>query len=187
MMSRKLGALALALALGASAPAADEPKLPTVAAFDKLVVDSLRDVHNRGADLYNTSKDFVGTYRMYQGALEAVRPLLAHRPETQKIIETGLAAADKEVDAARKAFVLHDTIEAARKNLKTGGAAPKPEPPPVKKPDDKKPDDVKKPTEPVKPGELPVAPPPKEGKKPKDPEKPSDPPPAPAPEEPKPE
>jgi hypothetical protein len=181
MPSRKLGAIALAVALAATAPAADEPKLPTVNAFDKLVVDSLRDVHNRGADLYNTSKDFTGAFRLYQGALEAVRPLLAHRPEAQKIIETGLAAADKEVDAARKAFVLHETIESVRKNLKTAGAPPKPDTPPIKKPDDKKPDDVKKPKDSVKPTGLPVAPPPREGKKPKEPEKPGAPPPALAP------
>jgi hypothetical protein len=156
MPNRKWSALVLALVLSATAPAADDPKLPDVTAFDKLVVDSLRDVHNKGADLYNTSKDFPGTYRLYQGALEAVRPLLAHRPEAQKIIETGLATAEKEPDVARKAFVLHETIEAARKNLKTAGTPPKPDGPPVKKPDDKKPDDVKKPKE------LPPAPPPRE-------------------------
>jgi hypothetical protein len=45
--------------------------------------------------------------------------------------------ADKETDDARKAFVLHDTIEVARKNLKTAIGV-KPVDPPAK-PDDKKP------------------------------------------------
>ena len=167
MTSRRLAAPMIVVLLSAPlAPAADDPKLPDVKAFDKLVVDSLREVHNKGADLYNTSKDFAGTFRLYQGALETVRPLLAHRPEVQKLIETGLAAADKETDAGRKAFVLHETIENVRKSLKAAIAQPNPENPPVKKPDDvKKTDDVKKPMDPVKPSGLPVAPPPKEVKK----------------------
>lgn len=143
--------LIVVFASALSAPAADEPKLPDVKTFDKLVIDSLRNVHNKGADLYNESKDFAGAYRVYEGGLMAVRPLLAHRPEAQKLIDTGLATAEKETEAARKAFVLHDTIEAVRKYLKVAIAATKPDVPP------KKPDDIKKPVDPVKPA-LPVAP-----------------------------
>lgn len=140
MTTRILPVLALAALLGATAArsAADDPKLPDVKAFDKLVVDTLRDVHNKGADLYNTSKDFPGAYRMYQGALTTVRPLLAHRPDAQKLIDTGLTTADKETDAARKAFVLHETIEAVRKDLKTTAAEKKPVDPPKKTEEPKK-------------------------------------------------
>jgi hypothetical protein len=174
-------ALAAALGLGAMRAAADDPKLPDTKTFDKLVIDSLRDVHNKGADLYNTSKDFTGAYRMYQGALTTVRPLLGHRPEAQKIIDAGLTAADKETDAARKAFLLHEAIEGVRKHLKTVIADRKPEDP--KKPDDKKPDDKKpddkKPLEPPKkpeekkPDDKKTTEPPKkpEDKKPGDPKK----------------
>jgi hypothetical protein len=183
MLNRRLAAVAVAVALSAAAaPAADDPKLPDVKTFDKLVDATLRDVHNKGADLYNASRDFAGTYRLYQGALETVRPLLGHRPEAQKVIETGLATSERETDPAKKAFVLHDAIETVRKNLKTPIGQPKPDAPPVKpdetkpddgkkpdpkkpddgkKPDDKKPDDGKKP-DPKKANELPVAPPPKE-------------------------
>ncbi len=148
MPIRRVAAFALAALLMASAvaPAADEPKLPDVKAFDKVVIDTLRAVHNTGADLYNEKKDFAGAYRIYQGALITVRPLLAHRPDAQKIIETGLADADKETDAARKAFVLHTAIEGVRKNLKEVTSEKKVEPP------------VKKPSG------LPVAPPPREKK-----------------------
>ena len=179
----------------------DGAKLPDVTAFDKLVVDSLREVHNRGADLYNTTKDFEGAYRMYQGGLVAVRPLLAHRPATQKLIEEGIDAAEKETTPARRAFKLHETIEAVRKSLKDANEPPikpiKPEPIPVKpvepkpkpikpidpepapKPHEKKPPEVK-PKDPVetKPKDPPV-----EVKKPKDPpvevKKPKDPDPVP--------
>ncbi len=164
MPSRLYTSLALALVLTATATA-QEPKLPDVRAFDKLVSDALRDVHDKGATIYNDANDFAGAFRLYEGALAAVRPLLAHRPAAQKLIDTGFAAADKVPDAegkpnfARKAFLLHETIEAVRKELKTGFTEPPKKPddkkPPEKKPGDKKPvDPPKKPEEKKQPGGL---------------------------------
>jgi hypothetical protein len=115
----------LALAVAASI-SAQELKLPDVKTFDRLVVDTLRDVHNKGADLYNMKKEFEGTYRMYHGSLLTVRPLLGHRPDAQKLIDDGLAAAEKEANVAQKAFRLHEAIEGVRSNLK-GEPAKKPE------------------------------------------------------------
>jgi hypothetical protein len=134
-MTRRLTACALAAALSLTA-AADDPKMPDARAFDKLVVDSLRDVHNKGADLYNTTKDFPGAFRMYEGALLTVKPLLGHRPEAQKLIADGLAAVEKEPDVARRAFMLHETIEKVRAHLKAAASAD-PKKPEGKKPDDK--------------------------------------------------
>ena len=151
MPSRLLAPLALVAALAVSA-AAQDPKLPDARTFDKIVSDSLRDVHDKCATIYNDSKDFAGAFRMYEGALAALKPLLAHRPAAQKLIDTGFATADNvpdvdgKPDFARKAFVLHETIEAVRKELKAGFTAPKP---PEKKPEEKKPDD-KKPVDPPK-------------------------------------
>jgi outer membrane biosynthesis protein TonB len=142
-MKRLLAALALVAALGACSARAADPKLPDVKAFDKAVIDSLREVHNKGADLYNTSNDHAAAFRLYQGALEAVRPLLAHRPDAQKMIDSGLAAAAKEGDTDRKAFVLHETIENVRKELKVANGF---ENAPAKKPEEKKPEE-KKPVE----------------------------------------
>jgi outer membrane biosynthesis protein TonB len=149
-MNRLPAALALVAALAACSARAADPKLPDVKAFDKAVIDSLREVHNKGADLYNTSSDHAGAFRIYQGALEAVRPLLAHRPVAQKIIDSGLASAAKEGDIDRKAFVLHETIESVRKQLKVANGfenapAKKPEEkkPEEKKPEEKKPEDKK--------------------------------------------
>lgn len=162
MTTRALAALALAALLALSAPA-DAPKPLDAKALDKLVIDSLRAVHNRGADLYNEGKDFTGAYRVYQGALLTVRPFLDHQPDAQKLIDTGLEAADKEADAARRAFILHETIEAVRKHLKTAGAEPKK----AAEPPAKAPDEPKKVEEPTKTPEvpaLPVAPAPRAAK-----------------------
>lgn len=161
MATKGLVALALVAALAVHV-SADDPKLPDAKAFDKLVIDSLRSVHNKGADLYNEGKDFAGAYRVYQGALMTVQPLLAHRPEAQKLIDTGLEAAEKEADPARKAFLLHEAIEAVRKNLKAASAEPKKVEPPAKKPDEpKKVEPPAKPPEEPKVPALPVAPPPR--------------------------
>jgi outer membrane biosynthesis protein TonB len=93
------------------------------------VTDALRDVHNHGADLYNQAKDYAGAYRVYEGALKTVRPLMAHRPATQKTIEEGLAAAGRETDAAKKAFALHEAIEKVRADLKDAAKATAPKNP----------------------------------------------------------
>jgi hypothetical protein len=110
------------LLLTASAGGAADPTSDTKA-FDKAVTDSLRDVHNHGADLYNQASDYTGAFRVYEGALKAVRPLLGHHPAIQKTIDTGLAGATAEADPARKAFLLHETIEKVRAELKGGGGA----------------------------------------------------------------
>jgi hypothetical protein len=147
-MTRRSYAALLLATLVASPVLAQEPKLPDVKAFDKLVVDTLRDVHNLGADLYNEKKQPEAAYRMYQGALITVRPLLAHRPAAQKIIDDGFAAADKEPVIALKAFKLHETIEGVRSYLKNPDAKPKdPADPKAKEKDPKEKTDPKDKTE----------------------------------------
>jgi hypothetical protein len=110
-MSRTFLAAAFAALLAGAAGAADP-------AFDKALRDSLAGVHNSGADLYNQGKDYAGAYRLYEGALRTSRPLLADRPDTQRKIDAGLAAAEKERDVSKKAFLLHQAIEAVRSDLK---------------------------------------------------------------------
>ena len=183
-------ALPVLLLLGSVAAFAADP-VPDAKSLDKTVAASLRDVHDRGADLYNQSKDYSGAYRLYEGALLAVKPLLAHRADVQKAIEEGLTAANKEPDVARKAFLLHEAIEKVRTELKTA-AVPKVEPKPEPKPMPMTP--VKpepKPMPPVKPEPKPepkpmppVKPEPKPEPKPMPPVKPKEVAPAPKPKEP---
>lgn len=124
----------LVLFAGTAAFAADPPAAIETKAIDKAIVATLRDIHDRGADLYNLTKDYPAAYRLYEGSLLTVKPLLAHRPDVQKTIEESLAAAGKDADPARKAFILHEAIEKARAELKS--AAPMPKPPVDLKPKD---------------------------------------------------
>ncbi len=94
------------------------------AALDKLVAEALKEMHNKAADLFNGG-DPNGCYRMFQGGLITVRPLLAHRPDLQQAIDQGLQAADRQAAVALRAKGLHETIETIRAKLKPP-AGPKP-------------------------------------------------------------
>ena len=108
------------------------PTTIDMAAFDRLVIETLRDVHNRGAALYNDKQDYPGCYRFYEGTIRTIRPLLAHRPAIQKSIDEDLAKVDALESAKEKAFRLHELIETVRGKLKD--TAQPPATPPVTSP-----------------------------------------------------
>jgi truncated hemoglobin YjbI len=108
-------------------------------AFDTTLYNTLRDVINRGADLYNGG-DWAGCYRLYEGSLMSLRPLLEHRPELQKAITDGLANAERNPELTRRAFVLRGVIDRIRTDVN-----PNPRPAPrtedkVVRPEDKTPE-----------------------------------------------
>ena len=108
---------------GAAAPSPEHKALHT------SLYNTLRDVINHGADLYNEPNgDWNGCYRLYEGALMAVRPLLSHRPALQKDIDTGIAAARTSPSLDRRAFVLRTVIDRIRTDVN-------PNPKPVKPPE----------------------------------------------------
>lgn len=84
--------------------------------LDKQLEIILRDVHDRGANLHN-SGDSGGCYRMYQGGLLVARQMIAHRPDLQKTITTGLQNADREPAMAKRSMMLHELIESVRLEL----------------------------------------------------------------------
>jgi len=85
--------------------------------LDRLAVDVLKDVHNRGAELYN-SADASGALAMYEGALRTVVVFLPHHPKLQKSIADALAEVEKTSGTKVKAFRLHELIESTRDELK---------------------------------------------------------------------
>jgi hypothetical protein len=86
--------------------------------LDRQIAESLREVHDRGADLYNAG-DMAAGYRMYQGGLVMARGLLGHRSDVQKLITDGLVAAERQPAIGRRAFLLHELIEQVRGELRT--------------------------------------------------------------------
>jgi hemoglobin len=100
---------------------------------DQALADGLRNAINEGARLFNDNGDQYGCYRVYQGALLSVRPLLDDHPDLQKDIDAGLAQANAAPSITERAFALRKVLGDVRDTLV----------PPAKKPDDKKPDDKK--------------------------------------------
>jgi truncated hemoglobin YjbI len=117
-----MGALVLVLA----GPAVGQD----TAALDKLLCDALKDMHNKAADLYNAG-DPNGCYHVFRGGLLTARPLLAHRPDVQQLIDQGMQAADQQASVPHRARQLHDTIEAVRTRLKPPARPADPPPPPA--------------------------------------------------------
>ena len=142
----------LLLAPGGASPA-QAPAGLSAAQLEQAVADTLKEVHNRGADLYNRG-DPAGAYRMYEGALSSVRPFVAHRPAILKAIEDGLNETAKADGVKVQAFRLHQLIEQVRADLKAELARP----PEVKPPAPEPPATPAPATTPAKPTEAPKVP-----------------------------
>jgi hemoglobin len=85
--------------------------------LDRQIYDLLRTVINTGADLYNREADRPGCYRVYQGCLLTLRPLLGHHPDLQKEIDSAFADADRMPDAAGRAFRLRYALNMMRQKF----------------------------------------------------------------------
>jgi hypothetical protein len=86
--------------------------------LDKQIYNSLHDIINHGADLYNLQEDYSGCYRVYEGALLGLRPVLSHRPQLQKAITAGIEEANEEPRLWRRAFLLRRVIDEIRLDIR---------------------------------------------------------------------
>ena len=93
-------------------------------ALDSQIRASLPKVINTGADLFNEG-DRAGCYRLYQGSLLTLRPLLEHHPDLQKAIDKAMADADQQPTVGARAFALRGALDKIRDTLRSPGAAPK--------------------------------------------------------------
>ncbi|HMF12529.1 MAG TPA: hypothetical protein VKE94_09495 [Gemmataceae bacterium] len=110
----------LALALPTWADDAQKSKSPDNKELDERIYKVLREVINTGAELYNKpTNDPKSCYRLYQGSLVTLKPLLAHRPNLQKTIDDAFTNADREPSFAERAFILRYAIDRIREE--TGG------------------------------------------------------------------
>jgi|SRR5579883_2238838 len=88
------------------------------AATDKRILETLKEVHNNGAGLYNAGQH-AEAFHLYLGALVVARPFLDHRPAVQAVIADGLAeVAAVTGNTKLNAFRLHEVIEQVRADLK---------------------------------------------------------------------
>lgn len=119
-----LVAVACVLATAGAGRATDEKTAGPMdgKALDTTLYNTLRDVINRGAALYN-SGDQAGCYRIYEGALMAVRPLLAHHPDLQKAVTDGLTSAEQDPMLSRRAFALRSVLDRVRDEINPRGKA----------------------------------------------------------------
>ena len=114
LLTLPLVAVFLYTAVDTATSWAEEKKAaPAANPHDVQVFTTLRDVINKGADIYNKG-DVLGCYRLYEGALTASKPFLAHHPKLQKAIDDGMAQARTSRDED-KAFVLRSVIDQIRK------------------------------------------------------------------------
>jgi hypothetical protein len=114
--------------------------------------DVLRTVINRGADLYNNSRDYAGCYRLYHGALLTVRPLLEGYPDLQSAIDAGIRNAEGIQVTWQKAFALREVLDRIRGQIGRGpgGGEKKIDDKKVEKVEDKKAEDKKEVEKPKK-------------------------------------
>jgi hemoglobin len=108
----------LLMGLGEPSRAADDK--PT--AGDQRIVDALRDVINRGVDIFNPRDrgglgDHNGCYRLFQGALMMARTQLDGHPNLQKEIDAGLANAERLATPGERAHALRAVIDQVRETL----------------------------------------------------------------------
>jgi hypothetical protein len=87
--------------------------------LDRKLLETLKDVHNRGAELYNRG-DHAMAFRMYQGGLIVAKAFFEYRPKLQAVVEEGLKQVDEsQADAKLKAYRLHEVIDQVRSELKS--------------------------------------------------------------------
>ena len=117
--ARSITAGLLVLAIAGQTAFADQPRQDEKIdrkTTDAALYNTLREVINKGADLYNNG-DMTGCYRLFEGALMTAKPMLDHRPELQKTIVKALAAADRDAVTYRRAFALRAALDKVRADL----------------------------------------------------------------------
>jgi hemoglobin len=118
---RALLSVALLAAAALSIRAAP-PEAPR-AQSEQRMYDALRDVINRGADLYNGG-DPNGCYRLFQGACLVIRAQAGGRGDVQSVIDEGMAEAERQNSLAARAFALRRVLDRVRANFKPQTASP---------------------------------------------------------------
>ena len=85
--------------------------------MEKNLDSGLREVINHGAAIFNNQGDYAGCYRLFEGALQAVKPLLGGYPELQKKIEAALTEANQQPSMHDRAHSLRRVLNDVRNTI----------------------------------------------------------------------
>ena len=107
-MVRRLPGVALLALLIASAAHADDKPLERLD-LDQRIVKSVYETALLGTDLFNKGKH-EECFRLYQGALIAIQPLLDHRPKLMALVKDRMDKANV-MKPAEGAFVLREALD----------------------------------------------------------------------------
>jgi hemoglobin len=121
---RSLLIAAVALLLAGSTWADDAPLARKE--IDRRVYDSIYDVTKEGVDIYNTTGDEAGCYRLFYAALKTASPLLDHHPDLQKFIAEKMKKAESQTSYSDKAFTLRAGMDEVLKTLRKDAVVGKP-------------------------------------------------------------
>ena len=100
------------------------------AGTDAKLSDTLKSIHNEGAKLFNAG-DTAAAYYLFQGALQAVEPVLSGQPAVQRTIGDGLKRARTSHQCANGPGRLHEVIESVRQHIKPAAAGSSSKEPPL--------------------------------------------------------
>jgi hemoglobin len=107
MRTRFLTALVLVLAIGSVIQAEEKPLDRTD--LDKRIVKVVYETAVLGTEIFNKG-NHEGCFRLYQGSLLALQPMLDHRPKLASTVKDKLEKA-KGMKAAEGAFVLREALD----------------------------------------------------------------------------
>ena len=93
----------------------------TTRELDARVEKAIFQTINLGVQVYNRG-DAPGCYRIYQGSLIALGPILAHRPDLQAAVQKGLAAPRRRGTYEQKAFALRAVLDDVRSKVHAAAA-----------------------------------------------------------------
>ncbi len=106
-------AISATVLIGFAAPAADPLSRTDL---DKRMSKLVFETVTSGVELYNAG-NYEGCYRLYQGTLSAVVPLLDHKPKLAESVASQLAKAKKET-ATDGAFTLRTALDEIQNDIR---------------------------------------------------------------------
>ncbi|MBV8317568.1 MAG: group 1 truncated hemoglobin [Planctomycetaceae bacterium] len=120
ILARSFRAAALVLALQATTGRSDEGS-PSTRELDSRIDRAIYQTVNLGAVIFNQG-DHAGCYRLYQGALLSLEPMLAHRAGVRQEVAKGLRDVDALPTYTQRAIELRRVLDNVLAAVRSGPA-----------------------------------------------------------------